>query len=410
MNGPARDVTIETRPGAPPLLSLLLGADSLLARRSGIGRVTVELAIALRRARQIAALRLWVGERLRDNAFLEAVLADDRALSAPRPRPVRIAIGRLPGVQSLRTRLRQRAMRDELASLSALGGGRLVYFETNMIVKPFDGATVTQIHDLSWLHHRELHPAERISWIERNLPRTLRQARRFVAVSAFTADAFARDCGVGRDRIDVVPNAVGDAFHPVSKAAAAPILAARGLTDRSFILSVSTLEPRKNFDRLLAAHRALPPSLRARMPLVIAGGAGWGVTLANAAAEAARRDGTLMLLGHVPDDELVALTARARAYAYVSLYEGFGLPVLEAMAAATPVVASATTATGETAGDAALPVDPEDVGAITAALRRVIEDDALVEDLTARGLRRAAEFSWDHSAALLGDVWSRALA
>ena len=143
-----------------------------------------------------------------------------------------------------------------------------------MIARPFDGVTVVTVNDLSWRLPGGLHPDERVTWIERRLPGSLAQAARLVAISEFTAHEMVRHLGVSRDRIDVVPLAPSEAFRLLPSSEIEPILARHGLAERGFVLSVSTLEPRKNFDRLLAAHARLPAADRARQPLVIAGGRG----------------------------------------------------------------------------------------------------------------------------------------
>ena len=327
-----------------------------------------------------------------------------------RPRPFRILVGRLPGVQSVRTNIHRRRLKSLIDHLVALNRGRLIYHETNMILKPFHGASVSHVHDLSWLHCRDMHPADRLRWIDNNIERTLRDAARFVSVSAFTANCLSQEFGIERDRIDVVPNAASSSFSPRSASQAAETLARHKLDDRSYVLSVSTLEPRKNLDRLLAAHLSLPPRIRARLPLVIVGGSGWGKTLGNGDAERAQRDGTLRLLGRLADDELVDITARSACFAYVSLYEGFGLPVLEAMATGVPVVASSTTATAETAGDAAFLVDPMSVEDIRAAIEQIVEDQSFADALGMKGIARAADFGWERTARGLMGSWAKALA
>ena len=258
-------------------------------------------------------------------------------------------MGRIPGVQTLR-RFKHGGLNRRLGELSRSSGGRLVYHEPNMIIQPLRLPTVATINDLSWYHEPSWHPAERLEWIRRNLPGTLKRARRFVAISEFTRDAVVSELGIGRDRIDVVPLAPAAEFQPVSAERGAAVLERFGLADRHYVFSISTLEPRKNFDRLLNAHLSLPAALRQAAPLVIAGGKGWGKVLARPEAEAAVRDRSVRLLGHVEDAELVVLCARAGVFAYVSLYEGFGLPVIEAMAADTPVLASSTTAVGGSGG------------------------------------------------------------
>jgi len=385
-------------------IGVLLGADSLAGRRSGVGRMTLQIARTLRRQAAIGALSLMIQGRPFGPELLDRITDEPEAPEAPAAAPVRLAamqrhLSRLPGLAPLNAARIRRAMNGAAANLAARSGDPVVYHEMNMIARPFDGVTVVTVNDLSWRLADGLHPAERVAWIERRLPGSLAQATRLVAISAFTASEMVNRLGVKRDRIDVVPLAAAAVFRPMSAEEAAPALARHGLTGRGYILSVSTLEPRKNFDRLLAAHASLPPSLRARHPLVIAGGRGWGAALTDPKADEALRGGHLRLLGHVPDEDLVALYSASTAVAYPSLYEGFGLPVLEAMACAAPVVASATTATGETAGDAALLVDPLDEADIAAALRRIIEDPALADRLRQDGVRRAAGFTWERTTA-----------
>jgi len=389
-------------------LSVLIGADSLALRRSGVGRMTLEIVRAARAAAAIQRTELLLGGVLTGAGMIDD-LGDDEPLG-PTIAPVRwkVLLGRVPGVQMLR-RIKHGGLNQAVNLLSRECGGRLVYHEPNMIVLPLRVPTVATFNDLSWHHEPSWHPKERLQWISRNLDGTLRRARRFVAISQFTKDAVVRELGVAADRIDVVPLAPAKAFRPVSAEAAAPILARFALRDRSYVFSISTLEPRKNFDRLLAAHLRLPPALRRRAPLVIAGGKGWGDVLARPEADAAIRDGTVLLLGHVADADLVTLCARAAVFAYVSLYEGFGLPVIEAMAAACPVLASSTTAVGEIAAGAALLVDPMDEDAIADGLRRLMEDDALAEQLRVAGLARAAEYTWDRTLATLLGSWRKAL-
>ncbi len=393
-----------------PQLSVLIGAESLALTRSGVGRMTLEIARAACVSPQIASLTLLLPQGM---SRVDSVdMLEDAVLGpTPMPRvpiPWKVAVGRVPGVQALR-RLKHGGLNRRLRQLSRESGKRLVYHEPNMIARPIALPTVVTINDLSWHHQPGWHPAERLHWIDRNLPSTLRRARRFVAISQFTKDDMVRHLGVAADRVDVVPLAPAAEFVPVDAAAAAAVLQRFELVDRSYVLSISTLEPRKNFDRLLAAHLALPSDVRARAPLVIAGGKGWGDVLSRPEASAAIRDGSVRLLGHVADADLVPLCARAGVFAYVSLYEGFGLPVVEAMAAGVPVLASSTTAVGEVAADAALQVDPEDVAAITAGLERLLTDPALCESLRQAGLAHAAGFTWERTLACLVASWTRAL-
>ncbi len=364
-------------------LSVLIGADCLAGSRSGIFRVTEQIARAASRDPRIAEVRLRIG------TAVCGVSALDQAL-APAPASVlRQIVAQVPGAAPLLRALRRPALTRAIRHMPA----PTVYYEPNPIPRPFAGPIVTTIHDCAFRELPDTVPRERRAYLERHWPAALRAATRITAVSDFTRTRAIETLGVDPGRIVTVPNAAGIAFRPHGVAEAQPVLAGFGLSDRSYILGVSTLEPRKNFDGLLAAYLLLPAGQRAHTPLVIAGAAGWGTTLTGPAAHGAIARGELRLLGFVPDPALAALYARASCLAFVSHYEGFGLPVLEAMASGTPVVASGTTGTGEVAGDAAWRVEPSDPHAIAAGLAAVLGDAGLADDLRRRGLVRAGQFT-----------------
>ena len=387
-------------------MNVLLGADSLALHRSGVGRMTLEIARELRRTPAVQALRLLVNGQVRGPAMLDALPAQDGAMTVRPPGLVR-RVGAWPAVRALRGWAVRAAIEREATRLAAATHAPVVYHEPNMIAKPFRGPTVVTFNDLSWHDQPGVHPPDRIAWIGRRLPATLRQATRFVAISRFTADGMVRALGLERAQIDVVPLAPSPLFRPYGQEEAAPVLARHGLADRGYILSVSTLEPRKNFDGLLVAWLRLPAP--ERLPLAIVGARGWGTVLAGGDAQRAQASGQLRLLGPLRDAELAALYARCAVFTYVSLYEGFGLPLLEAMASGAAVVASGTTACGETAGDAALLVDPADPGAVAEAMRAAISDPVLAASLRAKGLAHASGYTWPRTVALLMASWTRAV-
>jgi glycosyltransferase involved in cell wall biosynthesis len=400
--------------GTGTRFGLLLGADGITGRRSGIGRQILEVARRLRDEPAVADMALLIGARAEPPALLNRLgqeSDDDRPSGGgDRAGGARALLAGVPGLAALRGKLVGSRLDRTARAMEARNGVPALYHEINTIARPFRGVTVVTVHDLSFRADPQLHPPARVAWIERRLPATLRQARRFVAVSAFTRREMIDRLALPADRIDVVEPGLSADFRPVGQPAAAAVLARFGLADRSYVLAVSTLEPRKNFDRLLEAHVALPAALRARFPLVIAGGRGWGSVLPDSATARHVADGTLRLPGFVSDAELVPLYSRAAVCAYPSLYEGFGLPVLEAMACGTPVVTANGSALADTAGGAALAVDPRDPAAIAEALRRVLEDDALAGMLRARGLAHAAGFTWARMARGLVRSWQHALA
>ncbi|HEY7693205.1 MAG TPA: glycosyltransferase family 1 protein [Gaiellaceae bacterium] len=237
---------------------------------------------------------------------------------------------------------------------------------------------VVTVHDLAVLRHPGTFNRWTRQYSRLAVPRVARSARRLIAVSEFTRAEIVELLGIPEERIDVIPNAVGAPFLPDGPAG-----------EGEYVLAVGTLEPRKNHALVQQAARALA------VPLRVVGARGWGDV---------QVDGWL---GQVSDDELAALYRGARCLVYPSLYEGFGIPVLEAMACGTPVVTSAGGATEEVAGGAAVLVDPRDPAAIAAGIE---EAAARRDELRARGLARAAEFTWERVAAATRAVYERAAA
>ena len=202
-------------------------------------------------------------------------------------------------------------------------------------------------------------------------------------------------------RATTIPLAADPAFGVVaagtgSAGSVAEVCGRHGLVPGAYVLAAGTLEPRKNLERLIAAWAALPADVRAGRRLALVGPPGWELDGILAAASTGADE--VVLTGFVSDEELAALYAGCAVFAYPSLYEGFGLPVLEAMSAGAPVVTSSVSSLPEVAGDAALLVDPLDVGALCAALGRVLGDAALAARLRSAGRARAGSFSWERTA------------
>jgi glycosyltransferase involved in cell wall biosynthesis len=243
---------------------------------------------------------------------------------------------------------------------------------------------VVTFHDLAVLRHPETFNRWTREYSRRVLPRIATAARRIIAVSEFTRRELRELLDVPEEKVSVIPNAVGQPFGPDGDAAGG-----------EYVLAVSTLEPRKNLPRLVEGFR------RANLNgcrLLVAGERGWGEVEAG--------DG-VGWLGYVPDEQLATLYRGARCVAYVPLYEGFGMPVLEAMACGTPVVAARNEAAEEVAGEAAVLVDPLDPDAIAAGITEAIDRR---EELRRRGLERARAFDWAEAAQATVQVYREAAA
>jgi glycosyltransferase involved in cell wall biosynthesis len=269
--------------------------------------------------------------------------------------------------------------------------------------------TVPVVHDMSHVRIPGAHPRDRVNRL-RDLPETILRSPSVVTVSQFSKSEIVDLIGVAPDKIVVAPPGVGAQFRPMTEGERAETLHRYGLQDRGYFLAIGSLEPRKNLATLIAAYARLPAAVRAGHALVLGGGAGWGdAGLSGPEPERLRQAGQLRLLGYVPSADLPALYAGATAFCFPSVYEGFGMPVIEAMACATPVLSSNATAIPEAAGDAGVLLDPHDIGAWAIAMRDVAEDSDLARDLRSRGPRQAAQFTWARTALGIRDALAAAV-
>lgn len=378
-------------------MRVILNVDAIQPPLTGIGHYALQLARGLRRHPAIGDIRFFSAYRWL--ADPEQALEANQTLSQIRGRvPFKIlALHLYNFARSQLFRWRTRSLDDH------------VLHTPNYILMPFPGAAVTTVHDLSYLHYPQHHPRERIAFMERQMPRTLAQAAMIITDSEFVRRELIELLGIAAHRIRAVPLGVEAGFHPRPPAELAPVLARHDLRDVPYLLVVATLEPRKNLLSLIDAYSRLPAPLRQRHPLVIVGARGWLTEALERRLEPLERGGQIKRLGYVPQEELPLIYAGAHAFVFPSLYEGFGLPVLEAMASGTPTLTSNRSSLPEVAGDAALLVDPEDVGALTAKLERLLTDAEWRALAVERGLRQASPFSWERCVDETVAVYRRAL-
>ena len=271
-----------------------------------------------------------------------------------------------------------------------------IYHETNYMLMPFDGISISTIHDLSFIHYRDLHPKGRIQYFEREMPKTLERADHFIAVSQFTKDEMVNVLGVDSQRITVIPEGVTEQFKPRSRDEIFPVLEKYHLTDKNYILLVGSIEPRKNIKHFLEAYNHMPASLKKYFMVVHVGPSGWLNTEIHTTIEQLESKGRFKALGYLSENELVSLYAGAYVLAFPSIYEGFGFPPLEAMASGIPVLASNTSSIPEVVGDCGVLTAPFDVIKMSSDLERILTDNQLRTLLIKKGLTRAKEFSWDN--------------
>ncbi|MDQ5823436.1 MAG: glycosyltransferase family 4 protein [Chloroflexota bacterium] len=271
--------------------------------------------------------------------------------------------------------------------------------------------TVVTIHDLVFLRSPEsFHPAKR-RYLSAMTGWSARHATHVIAVSESTRRDVIELLGVPPARVTTVHNGVGEQFRPVSAAERDAFRAQQGITGR-ILLYVGTLEPRKNLPMLIRAFAALveDPAMQ-DVKLYVGGSKGWYYDEIFATAERVglTHSGRVTFLGRVPDEQLPLWYNVATVVAYPSLYEGFGLPALEAMSCGTPVLASNTSALPEVVGGGGLLLDPGDEAVWLGAMRRVLSDEQLWAELSAKAVEQASGFSWDRSARETVAVYRRVL-
>jgi glycosyltransferase involved in cell wall biosynthesis len=256
--------------------------------------------------------------------------------------------------------------------------------------------TVVTVHDLAFRLFPEQYPGLKRRYLDALTRRSVEQADQVIAVSENTRADLLRAYRVNPERVHVVPNGVDPSLRTIEDPTSLARFRERHHLPEQFILALSTLQPRKNLITLLRAWARLDAS--SRVPLVVTGAPGWKVDPIFEEVRALGIADQVRFAGYAASDELAYWYSAATLFVYPSLYEGFGLPVLEAMACGTPVVSSNASSLPEVAGDAALLVDPRDVNGLAAAIDRLAHDPTLRADMTNRGFARARKFSWARTA------------
>jgi glycosyltransferase involved in cell wall biosynthesis len=287
--------------------------------------------------------------------------------------------------------------------------GRVDLFHaTDFVLPPLLASTrsLLTVHDLSFVRVPEAASPRLKAYLDRVVPRSVHRADHVLADSQATKDDLVALYGVPPHKITVLLSGVDSRFKPIDDPKAlANVRQKYALPERPYILSVGTVQPRKNYGRLIEALARLRAAGRS-IDLVIVGGRGWLEDPIYATIQQAGVNDYVHFTGFADDEDLPALYSAAACVAIPSLYEGFGLPVLEAMACGTPVVTSNLSSLPEVAGDAALTIAPTDLDALTSALERLLDDESLRTTLSARGLERVKSFTWERAARQLLEIYT----
>jgi glycosyltransferase involved in cell wall biosynthesis len=372
-------------------MAIYLDVSAAVHRRAGLGRYAEDIARAL-----------------------SSVDPGQYALFYNRER----GIHPLPGLTHLPTRTvtlgyKPWRMAVWLGQLTRVGFDRLLpdvelFHATEHLLLPLRSApTVLTVHDLIFRHLPAHHKRLNRWYLNLAMPLYCRRASHIITISEHTKRDLVAAYGLAPEKTTVVHEAASTSFRPQSSEAISAARSRYGLPER-YLLFVGTIEPRKNLGRLLSAFETIRSKGLAD-GLVIAGQRGWLYDAFFAQLEESpARDGVI-LPGYVPGEDLPALYGGALALVFPSVYEGFGLPMLEAMGCGIPVATSNTSSLPEIGGDAAQYFDPLDVASISATLCRLLGDTELQDEMRGRGLARAAAFSWERAAAETRAVYDAVL-
>jgi alpha-1,3-rhamnosyl/mannosyltransferase len=350
-------------------MRVTLCVDALEPHLGGIGRYTWQLCERLARRDDIADLRYFSHGRLVDDP--------GRLLRGERVRRGRGL------VRFYRTLTAARSLRSS------------VVHSPNYFLPSAAPTGVITVHDLSVFFYPETHPPERVQIFEREFRASLRRSAHIITDTKTIRAELIDQFGVEPEMVTAVPLGVDANFRPHDDDELSPILNSWGLANGNYGLCVSALQPRKKVRELIRAWRALPLSLRNAYPLVLAGSSGWRNDELQNEIRAAEREGWLRNLGFVDENRLPGLYAGAALFIYPSIYEGFGLPPIEAMASGVPVIVADRSCLPEVCATAACYVDPDDPITFASAIEECLTDSSWRSEATRRGLERAAEFTWD---------------
>jgi glycosyltransferase involved in cell wall biosynthesis len=299
------------------------------------------------------------------------------------------------------TRLNYRPLQKRLKGIS-------LYHATEHLLPRLPLPSVMTVHDLIFERYPQHHKFTNRAFLKVGMPLFVRAATRIITVSRHTAHDLISMYRAGEGKIAVIYNGVDSTFQPPSPEQIVDVRR-RYSPDRPYLLMVGTLEPRKNHRLALDALAQLK-AIGYPHRLIVGGGRGWLFEPISNAVESLGLMDDVSFVGHVAEADLPALYGAADAFLFPSEYEGFGLPLLEAMACGTPVVSSRASSLPELAGEAALLIDPRDAGALTSAIRHIIDQPEVALSLRQRGLLQARKFSWKATACQTAQLYLETVA
>jgi alpha-1,3-rhamnosyl/mannosyltransferase len=348
-----------------------LAVDALSPQLTGIGRYTWEICKGLMKSASVTDLGLF---------RYDSWISDPEVFLRPRRRSI------LHSIRAPRMVRRWRS-RDNFR--------KRLFHGPNFFLPLRAERGIITVHDLSVLRYPETHPAERVRSFEKFFSRSLSQSVHIITDSQTVRNEIIEDFGISGSNISAISLGIGEQFHLRDRQFAGAILQKYNLRPGGYILSVATFEPRKRIDKAILAHALMCERGKVDFPLVLVGASGWQNFALHSLIDQERAKGRLILLGYVPESELPAIYAGARLFLYPSIYEGFGLPPLEAMAAGVPTIVSKFSCLPEVTGEIPLQIDPDDIEGFGEAIERGLADEQWRTKAADTGIEWAQRYTWD---------------
>jgi glycosyltransferase involved in cell wall biosynthesis len=389
-------------------VKLILNAKALRPPITGVGNYTYHLLEQYLQGDSVDEVHCFSGSHWLTGAEQRALSADIKIRRDASSRVagamslMRDTVSKFPGAQTLFS-----SVMDQRFERTANAIPGAVYHETNFILKPFAGPCVTTVHDLSYIRYPHCHPDHLVDWLTHNLPKSLDRADCVITVSDLVREELIEHFKLAEEKVCTVYEGVEACYRPRTEAQTADVLSGLGLHHKQYVLLCATLEPRKGIDVLLDAWSQLPDWLRRAYPLILTGSSGWRNEALVEKLATHVKEGTVRHLGYVPSDVLAVLFSGATVFCYPSLYEGFGLPVLDAMSSGVPVICRAGTSMAEFAQGACMLCDSDKPEELAANLEILLSSQSTRDEWAGKGLRQASHFSWERCAAQTAQVYQQ---
>uniref|UniRef100_A0A486XVG9 Mannosyltransferase n=1 Tax=Rheinheimera sp. BAL341 TaxID=1708203 RepID=A0A486XVG9_9GAMM len=378
-------------------MKVILGVDPLLSPLTGIGHYTRSLALALLQQPSLEELQLFALGKFFPHALLhlpENIEQQGGVAKASTVSALRTYLATLTPAVWAYEKLIPIVDRIRLAPFKDY-----LFHAPNFFVPVFDGPKVVTFHDLSTILYPQYHPAVRVALANRQMAIAVESDAHIICDSQFIAAEVVQYFGVPESRVSKLHLAAAEEYQPRDASQCAQVLEQFDVGYKQFFLFVSTIEPRKNLMRLLDAYECYVQRTVKPLPLVVVGGHGWSSQKEHQRLTDLQLRGLVRYQGYLAQNIVHQLYSAARALVYPSIYEGFGLPVLEAMQSGAAVITSENSSMQEIAEDAAYYVNPNDTDSISSALVLLHEDENKLSILREQGLKRAMAFSWQQCAA-----------